>query len=92
MTNLPERSDLTLPVGVVLTLACPVLCIVFTALGALMINPCGAFGDACDEAGGTTAVGRVMFALAGVAALGCVGGIVTVIVGLAQRRVKRRQS
>ena len=86
MSNSSERSNWALPLGVVLTVACPLLCVAFLVLGALTINPCGAFGDACDEVGKSTGFGRAMFMLAALMVFSFVGGIVALVVGLDRRR------
>jgi hypothetical protein len=62
---------------------------VFLAIGALSINPCGTFGDGCDEAGTTTGLGAAMFALAGLTIFSFVGGIVTLVIDLDRRRRAR---
>jgi hypothetical protein len=69
-----------------LTIGSTFLCFVFLAVGALTINPCGSFGDACDEAGKTTGVGLVMFALAALMVLSFVAGLVVLVIGLDRRR------
>ena len=72
-----------------MTVGSPLLCIVSLALGALTINPCGAFGDACDEVGTTTGFGRAMFVIATLAVFGFVGGVVALVIGLARKRAVR---
>jgi hypothetical protein len=84
------RSSWAPSTGLVLVVACPVLFIVFLALGALTINPCGAFGDGCDEAGTMTGEGRAMFALALLALFGFVGGVVALVIERDRKRVCRR--
>lgn len=89
MSNSSERSNWAFPVGLLLTIASPLLCIVSLALGALTINPCGASGDACDEVGTTTGFGRAMFVIATLAVFGFVGGVVALVIGLARKRAVR---
>jgi hypothetical protein len=86
VSNSSERTNWPLQLGLVLTVASPLLCIVFLALGALTINPCGAFGDACDEAGQSTGEGRALFALAVLMVFSFVGGVVALVIGLDRRR------
>jgi hypothetical protein len=92
MSKSRGRSSWAPSVGLVLTVASPVLFIVFLALGALTINPCGAFGDGCDEAGTTTGFGRAMFAFALLALFGFVGGVVALVIERGHKRERKRAS
>ena len=91
MASSAERSNWALPLGVVLTVASPLLCVAFLLLGALTINPCGAFGNARDEVGKSTGFGRAMFVLATLMVVSFVGGIVALTVGLDRRRATSHQ-
>ena len=86
MSDQSRPSNWALPLGWVLTISSPLLCIVFLALGALTINPCGAFGDACEDAGGSMGFGQAMFALATLTLFSFIGGIVALVIGLDRRR------
>jgi len=81
-----KRSNPLLTLGMVLIIAGPLLCVGFGVLGALTINPCGAFGDGCEDTGGSTGFGQAMFMLSALSALACVGGIVALVIGLSRRR------
>lgn len=58
---------------------------VFLLLTALAANPCGAFGDACEDNGTTPAGFVVMLALTGLAIVSLVVGVVLLVLGLARR-------
>ena len=60
--------------------------VVFGVLGALTVNPCGAFGDACTDRGSATAFGTAMLLLAAACPIVFVGGLVLLIVGVAEHR------
>lgn len=81
-----KRWNSALTLGLVLTIAGPLLCLAFVTLGALTINPCGAFAGSCDDARGSTGFGQAMFALAALSALATIGGIVALVIGMNRRR------
>jgi len=81
-----KRWNPMLTLGLVLTIAGPLLCLVFVTLGALTINPCGAFAGSCDDSRGSTGFGQAMFVLAALSALATVGGIVALVIGVSRRR------
>lgn len=72
--------------GGLLMASSPIAFVVFVVIGALTVNPCGAFGDACDDYGEATAFGTTMFAFALACPLVFIGGAVLLIVGSMQNR------
>lgn len=64
----------------------PVAMVVFIVLGALTVNPCGAFGDACDDYGTATSFGSAMLLLALACPIVFVVGLTLLIVGSFQNR------
>ncbi len=78
--------------GWLLLAGSPVGAVVFIALGALTINPCGAFGDGCDSHGESTSIGTAMFLMAFACLLGVVVGAALLIIGNVQNRSATRRS
>jgi hypothetical protein len=76
-----HRGDRRLP-GLVVIVISAFGVLFFSALALFSANPCGAFGDACDEVGGT-GQGFGWFVLLGVACL------IGVVVGIAMLESNR---
>ncbi len=72
--------------GGLLMAGSPIAFVVFVVIGALTVNPCGAFGDACDDYGEATAFGTAMFVFAFACPLVFIGGGALLIVGSMQNR------
>jgi hypothetical protein len=61
------------------------LALVFFFATVLAANPCGAFGDACDDDGTTPPVFFVMLALTFLAVVAFIVGLVLMIQGIGRR-------
>ena len=59
--------------------------LVFLVAAVLTANPCGAFGDACDDNGTTPAAFFVMLSLTFLAIVAFIGGLVLLVKGLNRR-------
>ncbi len=86
MDPIPVRATWSIKAsaGWVLMAGSPIACVVLGVIGALTVNPCGAFGDACDDDGQTTAFGTTMFAFALACRLAFIGGVAVLIAGSMQ--------
>ena len=72
-------------IGLMIAITGGFLAIVFFLGALLTANPCGAFGDACDDYGTTPTSFVVMLALTFVAIVAALGGVVVMVVGHGRR-------
>jgi hypothetical protein len=72
-------------IGLMVAITGGFLAIVFLLGALLTANPCGAFGDACDDYGTTPTSFVVMLALTFVAVVAALGGVVVMVVGHGRR-------
>ena len=72
-------------VGVVLTVGCGCAAPFFFLVSLLAANPCGAFGDACDEQGTWTTGFIVVAAITVLAIVGWIVGVALWIIAVIRR-------
>ena len=71
--------------GLIVIIVSGYLALVFLFATALAGNPCGAFGDACDDYGTTPPAFFVMLALTVLAIVAFIVGLVLLIKGFSRR-------
>ncbi len=71
--------------GLIVIIASGFLALVFLFATVLTANQCGAFGDACDDYGTTSATFFVMLALTFLAVVAFIVGVVLLIKGFNRR-------
>ncbi len=82
----PTRSPRQLLIaGPIVIIVSGFLALVFSFATVLAANPCGAFGDACDDYGTTSTTFWVMMALTILAIVAFVVGLVLVVKGFSRR-------
>ena len=82
----PGRSSRQLTIaGVLITVVSGFLALVFFLATLLAANPCGAFGDACDDYGTTPSAFYIMLALTVLAIVASIVGLVLVVKGFSRR-------
>jgi len=78
MPTSPRRMMIA---GLIVVIVSGFLALVFFVAAVLTANPCGAFGDACDDNGTTPAAFFVMLPLTFLAIVAFIGGLVLLIKG-----------
>jgi hypothetical protein len=73
-------------VGLIVVIVSGFLIPVFSLGALLTANPCGAFGDACDDYGTTPPAFFVMLALTFLAVVAFIVGVVLMISGFSRRK------
>ncbi len=73
--------------GLVVSIVSGFLALVFAFATVIVGNPCGAFGDACDDYGTTPPAFFVMLALTFLAIVAFIVGLVLLIMGFSRRTV-----
>ena len=71
--------------GLIVIIVSGFFALVFLLASVLAANPCGAFGDACDDYGTTPPVFFVMLALTLLAVVAFIVGLVLLIKGFSRR-------
>ena len=71
--------------GLIVIIVSGFLALVFLFATVLAANPCGAFGDACDDYGTTSTAFFVMLALTFLAIVAFIVGLVLLIKGFLRR-------
>jgi len=82
---MPTSPRQMMSAGLIVVVVSGVLALVFFLATVLTANPCGAFGDACDDSGTTPAAFFVMLTLMFLAVVAFVVGLVLLV-----RRFSRR--
>jgi hypothetical protein len=72
-------------VGLIITVVSGFFVPVFFIAAVLTANPCGAFGDACDDYGTTPTAFAVMLALTFLAIAALIVGLVLWVIGFTRR-------
>ncbi len=72
--------------GLIVIIVSGCLALVFAFVTVIAGNPCGAFGDACDDYGTTPPAFFVMLALTVLAIVAFIVGLVLLIKGFLRRR------
>ena len=76
--------------GLIITVVSGFLTLVFLLATVLAANPCGAFGDTCDDQGSTSMEFVVVLVLTLLTGVAFITGVVLVITGVRRRSAQRR--
>ena len=71
--------------GLIVVILSGLLALVFFFATLLTANPCGAFGDACEDYGTSSAASFVLLALTFLAIVAFIVGLLLLITGLSRR-------